>query len=533
MRGSLRRIFLVLFLLLGFIFNSAFLSAQDFISQDNLGNEELTLYVNETKSLPVSKPSRVAVGNPKIADVVNVSEKTILLTGKSVGTTIFVFWDVFGEHSYQLRVLAEDMSGVKRRIDNLLKPLKLKQVHTQSNDEEGKVLLMGTVKSKLEKDSIDLVLGQLKDKTLDLIEIKEDGIVEIEVQLLELSKDATRTLGFSWPGQATATSPLATTVDASEFFKIITWTRAAFSAQVDLLAQEGKARVLSQPKLACLSGKEAELMVGGEKPIFTTSVQSTIGSSTNVDYKEYGIKLKILPTILDKEKVNVVLNVEVSEVGAAEVIGQENAPTAKAYPLTKRNISTELNLKDGQTLAIGGLVKQKSEEDLRKTPGFGDIPVLGMLFRKKSTKEGGGTGERGDIELYVTLTPKIVLDKDTSKQEEELQEEMISSRTKNQEADASNLVKDYIAAIQEQIINSAYYPQDAKELGWEGSVKLSLLITCDGQLKDARIVQSSGYSMLDEAALETVKNQSPYSPFPKEINLEQLRIDVPIVYSKD
>lgn len=519
------------FIIILFLAFPLIISAQDYSLEDSAG-EEIILYAGETKSLPVFKPIRVVVGNPKIADVVNVSEKTIILTGKSVGSTVFVYWDVMGEHSFQLRVLSEDMSQIKRRIDNLLRELKLKKVYTQANDEEGKVLLLGSVKSKQEKDYLDLVLGPLKDKTLDLIKIKEEGIVEINVEVLELDKDATKTLGFSWPGSGSLTSPEGT-VEASDIFKVTSWTRGAFSAQVDLLEQQGKAKILSRPKLACLSGKEAELLVGGEKPVFTTAVQTTIGTSTTVQYKEFGIKLKILPTILDREKVNVVLNVEVSEVGAAEIIGQTSAPTAKAYPLTKRNISTELNLKDGQTLAIGGLVKQKSEEDIRKTPGFADVPILGMLFRKKTTKAGGGQGERGDIELFVTLTPAIVLDKEVF-ESEETGEELVEPLISKTEEDRETQIKNYSNAIQEKIISSAYYPDDARELGWEGTVRLSLVLASDGRLKDARVLQSSGYSMLDEAALETVNEQSPFPPFPQQLILdEELRIEVPIVYSKE
>ncbi len=533
-RGN--RTFSVIFLVIFFSVFTNLILAQDFNFIGDVASDEFPLYQGETKSIPVNRPTRVVVGNPKIADILNVSDKSIIFSGKSVGSTVFAYWDILGEHSFKIRVLTEDMADTKMRIDKLLSELKLSGVSTKSNDNEGKVLLLGEVKSKQEKDLIDLVLGPLKDKTLDLIKIKEQGIVEIDVQVLELDKDATKTLGFTWPGALEGTNA-ATIVGASsakEFFRIADWTRSQFAVKLDMLIQEGKVRVLSHPKLACLSGKEAELLVGGEKPIFTSTVQSVVGTSTTVSYKEFGIKLKIRPTIADKDKVHVGLNVEVSEVGSAEVIGLANAPTAKAYPLTKRTVSTELFLKDGQTLAIGGLIKQKSESDIRKVAFLGDVPLLGALFRQKVTKTGGGQGERGDVELFVTLTPTIVADKGIVQPNdiESLPEEMIESSGK-EERDVSEVINEYVKSVQEKILDSAYYPVDAQDLGYEGTVKLGLTIKSSGYLESALVSQPSGYEILDEAALDVVNKQAPYPPFPKVITLDKLQIEVPIAYRKD
>ncbi len=270
------------------------------------------------------------------------------------------------------------------------------------------------------------------------------------------------------------------------------------------------------------------MLVGGEKPIITTAIQSTVGSSTTVEYKEYGIKLKIKPTITDDNRINVVLNVDVSEIGAVETIGSPSAPTAKAYPLTKRNVSTELYLNDGQTLAIGGLIKQKKEEDIRKIPFLGDVPVVGALFRKKSNTLGGGAGARGDLELFITLTPTIV-----SKPEASI-ENILTPRISGEiKGDLPEKLNCYIRNLQTRIVNATYYPPDAIELGWEGTVRLSLLVLNDGELKEAVISQSSGYKILDEAALDAVLRQAPFPSFPSQVELRELKIEVPIAYRKD
>lgn len=525
-------VFIILFIAFPLVINAEEFSIDDY-DTDNVEQ----LFLGETKLFTVKKPRRIVVGNPSIIDVSKASEDTIILVTKAVGMTTFIFWDVFGEHPYRIRVLTEDMTEAKRRVDKLIAELKLKEVYTKANDEEGKVLLLGYVRNQAEKDRIDSALDVLKKKTIDLIQIKDEGVVEIEARVLELDKDASRTLGFDLPGALTMTEwsgPTQASGPETAFtgyggaFHISDWGRSALTHTLSFLVQEGKARILSQPKLACLSGKEAELLVGGEKPIFTTAVQATAGASTTVEYKEYGIKLNIKPTIMDKNRINVVLNIEVSEIGSAETIGDPNAPSAKAYPLQKRNISTELFLNDGQTLAIGGLIKSKKEEDIKRTAGLSEIPIIGALFRKKTTKWGGGQGERGDVELFITLTPSIV-----STSEASIENILLPQTSSEIKGNLSDNLKAYIRNLQSKIINAAYYPPDARELGWEGTVKLSLLVLSDGELKEAIISQSSGYKILDEAALDAVLRQAPFPSFPSRVEARELKIEVPITYRRD
>lgn len=517
------------------------------LADNDVAVEEIRLYIGETKLLPVHSPTRIVITNPNIADVANVSENTITLFPKAVGSTSLVFWDDMGEQSYRIRVVAEDMSDIKRRIDNLINELNLPNVYTKAKDEENKVLLLGGVKTSQDKDRLDLALGALKEKTINLITIKEEAIVDIDVQVLELAKDATKTLGFTWPVGITLTDSSGPTSAAvtglTHVFHVSDFKRTAFNITLDALIQEGKARILSQPRLACLSGKEAELLVGGEKPIMTTEVAGLIATttsvtttgSTEVDYKEYGIKLKIKPTVIG-DNIQLALNVEVSEVGDAEILGSLTNITARAYPLTKRNFSTELYLKDGQTLVIGGLIKQKTEEEVSKTPGLGDIPIIGALFRWKKTNVGGGIGEKGDVELFITLTPTIVAGKELAK-ESVTPKATVSLPVETEPLTAEDKIpaelRDYIKTVQLKIINAVYYPQEAKELGWEGTVNLILRLASSGDLKEATISQSSGYKALDDAALEVVQKQSPYPAFPHQVKLEELKIQVPIVYRKN
>lgn len=502
--------------------------------------EEYTMYMDEIKTIPVNSPHRVVISNPKIADITGITKKEMTITPRSPGSTTLVFWDNFGEQSYQLKVYLENMYQIKRRIDSLIAQLDLPEVKTQAQDEEGKVILLGRVKNAQDKDRIALALGPLKDKTVDLIQVKEEeAVVEIDVQILELNKDATDTLGFTWPGGTgdinVLDSSIATTV-AGPFKDLLTinrFTRSALNLtwKLDFLIQEGKARVLSRPRLACQSGKEAQLLVGGEKPTFTTTINETgSASSSTIAYKEYGIKLKIKPNVMDEGRIKLNVNVEVSEVGTAETIGATNAPTGRAYPLTKRTAITELFLNNGETMAIGGLIKQKTEEDLRKMPWLADVPVLGTFFRRRVTKTGGGQGERGNTELFITLTPTIVKSESTEKPE---QLKPAPSITAKPVKEVKPGLEGYTQIVQERITDALYYPQQAKDTGWEGNLKLGLKLAAGGTLKEMKLLQSSGYRILDDAAIDVAQKQAPYPPFPPQIEAAEIWVEVPIYYKKD
>ncbi|MFH1640808.1 MAG: TonB family protein [Candidatus Omnitrophota bacterium] len=545
----------------------------------------ITLSQGEIRIIPVDNPTRVVVNNPDIADVTSVSKIEIFIVGKTFGVTDLIWWDSRGQHTAQLQVIAENTAVLKQRIDNILKEMNFPNVSTRSIESEGKVMLIGSVKTSQDFELIRIALGPLLEKVINLVKLKEEeAVVDINVQVLELDKDATSTLGFSWPGSSEITekgSPGigATGTSLSTLFKVSNISRGAFVWRLDALVQEGKARILSQPRLACLSGKEAELLVGGEKPILTTSTVSGGGQSTNVEYKEYGIKLKIRPTVTEDKRIKLALNVEVSDVGVAETLGGTDNITAKAFPLTKRTASTELFMNDNQTMSIGGLIKQKTEEDIRKTPWLGDIPVLGLFFKKKEIRTGGGEGERGDTELFIAITPNIMKEEAAvapAKEEvvipsaqEEAPKSKVSPPVEKAEAPTTpapevakpepqppvvkaipikeelkvqavpkepaeeaktSAISAYIRKVAQRIRDNFSYPWAAQQAQIEGALVVNFRIDKTGQLKEVKVIESSGQGILDENATRIIKKAAPYPSFPAEINQSELWIDFPIVY---
>lgn len=535
----------VFFLVLSLVVQLAALRPVDADPSDPYSSvEEITLYLGEVKSFPASEPVRAAIGNPEIADITSVANEAIVVTPKAKGSTAFSFSDNLGEHSFILRVLTEDMSDDLIQIETLLKELNYSDIYARLVETQDKILLKGNVKTLNDKERILSTLGSLKDKTIDLIKIKEEEVaIDIAVEVLEFDKGLSKTLGFTMPTSISAAEPQnrfssALRASMNPIFHVFDWPRTSlFNVKLDALIEEGKVRVLSRPRLACQSGKEAELLVGGEKPILTTQVVAVGGAAgTSVSYKEFGIKLKIKPVVTENERIKIALNIEVSDVGEAEILGKTGDATAKAFPLSKRSASTELFMNSGQTLGIGGLVKEKEERSVSKTAFLGDIPILGLLFRNRTTKIGGGagTGERGNVELVILMTPKIIPSPYPAffpqrrgvKLREFLQEEGVVGG-------ARAAARSYAQSVREYILRNLKFPSFARDYAYRGTVKLSLRLASVGELLEVKLKESSGHKDLDDYTLSVVKGISGYPPFPPSIDAKELVIDMPVVYSSD
>jgi pilus assembly protein CpaC len=503
---------------------------------DDIG-EELRLYMGENKVLTVSSPKRVAVGNPAIADVTDITKDELTIVPKAPGSTTLIILDNFGEQSYQLRIFAEDTAEIKRRIDHMLEKLDLPDVRTSAEDEEGKVVLTGTVKRAADRERIATALGPLKDKTIDLLMVKEEEtVIEIDVQVIEINRGSQDTLGFTWPSELNLTevgSPGISEAGTTwgKLFHVVNITRDAFTLKLDALVKDGKARILSRPRVSCQSGKEAKLVVGGEVPVLSgtvtpgTSGSSSVGATTggSVEYKEYGIILNVRPAIEDSGRIHLNLDVTVSEVG--DVV---STTYALAYKMTKRTATTELFLDNGQTMALGGLIKKKTTEELRKVPWLSDVPVLGMFFRQKTTSQGWNSdlAKADDTELFITLTPRVV------EQMKPLKEvkPVIAGTPVFSDEDIKDPVVRYAKIIQKKILENLTYPVAAKEAGFQGTVKLSLKLSAQGDLLDVKVKEPSNYRLLNDNAVKVSKKISPYPPFPPAIKESQLWVDVPIIY---
>jgi TonB family protein len=401
----------------------------------------------------------------------------------------------------------------------------------KKNESTGRIIVSGDV-TALEKEHIDKILEPFKDKVENILTTKKESkMVEIEARILELNKSELDKLGVEWQqyiqirqepyaATTTTTTGVQTTLDIEKKWTAAwgmgKWSRDALTAKINTLIQTGKGKELSRPKLLCLSGEEAKLSVGGEVPYVTGSTTGSAGTTVSVAYKEYGVILKIRPIVsLDNKKIYASLHSEVSSLDWANAIVVSGV---KSPAFTTRVADTVLNLKSNDTIFIAGLIKNKESEGIQKFPALGEVPILGMLFRSKDF-------QNSQTELVISLTPKVVAP----------EEETAESKDKDQKTFElytgvlPDELRGYVAEMQKQIADNIIYPPAIVNTGWEGMVVLKLNIDHAGNLKDVQVAKSSGHRIFDNEAVKLVRGLS-YPPFPPDVGLEELSIEVPIAY---
>jgi pilus assembly protein CpaC len=541
-RNKVSIIFLCLFV--GFLIclaaNAEILDYLNFNSQ----GQDIVVIIGETATLNVNNPKQVKIGNPTLLDVASAGKKELLLSGLEEGETVLTIVDDFGKRDYTVKIYKEDLTKLKERVDILLEASGFDTLQTRIGDKERKIFVTGSLPLS-KQGSFDSRLGPIKEKIVSLVDFYEDvPSVEVDVEVLEVEKTEMDTLGLQWNKTITF-SEGSTVPDKFQFDNLLNptktlkimsdWRTSTFSATLNFLKQRNKARTLSRPKIVCLSGKEAKLLVGGERPIIkgsTTTTSTTGGSTTDyeIELKEYGITLTIKPTVKENNEIQVALNTEISEIDTSTSL--QLSSTVSTPGFKKRTAETELTVMDGQTVFLAGLIKNKKTDDRDSIAGLSSIPLIGAFFRNKDF-------DLIDTEIVITLTPKIIRNA-TDKQ----LESAVASATPNVAKDANvepqsvSLTADdsafgYSSLIQNIINSNIEYPQELKNQGAEGTVKLSLHLLPTGELLGAVIMQSSGNKSLDEAADRTVKKLAPFPAFPSKLKLKELWLDIPIVYKTE
>lgn len=199
---------------------------------------------------------------------------------------------------------------------------------------------------------------------------------------------------------------------AGLFFRFV-GTDAAVKTVINAARENGLAKVLAEPNLTTISGEDAEFVSGGEFPVPIPQFGAVggTGGGITVQFKEYGVILKFLPVVLDSNRISLKLNISVSEISEDNAVKIPAGDTNQSYnipSLTKRSASSTLELDDGQTLGIAGLISDRTRELITKFPGLGDIPVLGQLFTSQEYL-------RRETELVIFVTPHLARPIDPSK----------------------------------------------------------------------------------------------------------------------
>ena len=370
---------------------------------------------------------QVVIGNPAVADIKLLSSRQVLILGNKPGHTNLVFRDKDRSLIAVIDVVVGyDLDGVKRTIYESLPSEKNVEVRGINDS----VILTGEVSNLLAMDSVLSIARSFvpKDKVINQLQVGGGQQVMLAAKVAEVARSSMKEFGFDITGNhlpdsggrnfSVTTGPNATSPSLlpPPHFGVFNFKdsimKGAFDSigvTLNILESKGLAKTLAEPNIVALSGQEASFLAGGQIPIPVTSTgvgtaqTGTGGVNVNVpvvtiQYKEFGVGLKFTPTVLNSNKINLQLNAEVSALDSATSAnwGLGNIPA-----LTTRRTATTVEMRDGQSFAIAGLMQSNMNNAISQLPGLGNIPVLGALFRSSKF-------QRNETELVVVVTPRLV-----------------------------------------------------------------------------------------------------------------------------
>ena len=381
------------------------------------------------------KAKRVSLGDPEVLDIVMIKSNELFLIGKKLGSTNLMAWDRRGRLIESINVdVTHDVNSLKAKLYEFL-PNEKVAVHSSQN----RLILSGQVSSQ-EKMNLALRLaetyaaGESADKGTDSRnkEAEDTGVVNLmsiggaqqvmlEVTVAEVQRSLVRRFdsnfhffegngSFSWGGTSAGgfiddlvgggVGPVfnVPTIEGTGLLSTFIDGDTLFTLALDIAKENGVAKVLAEPNLTALSGAKAEFLAGGEFPIPVPD-----DDGITIEYKPYGVGLKFIPTVLSDKKINLNLAVDVSEIASSTTLTFTPNGSNAAYfipPITRRSASSTLELADGQTIGIAGLLSENVRDSISKMPGLGEIPLLGQLFNSQEYIS-------GETELVILVTPRL------------------------------------------------------------------------------------------------------------------------------
>jgi pilus assembly protein CpaC len=372
---------------------------------------------------------RISIANPDVADFVLISPHEIYVTGKSAGVTNMTLWQGKGSYkAFDLEV-GFDVSQMKQQLEEIL-PEETDLRVTATKDS---ITLSGRVSNAANLSQV-LALARSyapEGKVNNLVEVRGVQQVMLEVRVAEMQRSLARRMGVNFNyltetgkfgiSQLGGLTELATGSDANigglpglaaPFGTFVSPTVSAlfrfnsngttWTGFIDALKADGLVKVLAEPTLIALSGSEASFLAGGEFPVPVPQGLGTVA----IEYKEFGVMLKFTPTVLAENKINIKVKPVVSELDFSTAVQFSGFVVPG---LNTRGAETVVELADGQSFAIAGLLRDTARDAMSKYPLLGDIPILGTLFRSRSF-------QRNETELIIIATPRLVKPLDTAKQ---------------------------------------------------------------------------------------------------------------------
>jgi pilus assembly protein CpaC len=385
-----------------------------------------TVQVYANQSTLVNSPfniKRVSIAKPEIADVEVVSTRQMVVIGKSAGTTTLIYWSEQEVPTSVDVVVGIYLEQVRENLQKIAPDAKFEV--TASGDT---LVLSGTVSSDMVQNRLVEASKANVKNVVNLLKVEKLEQVLLQIRVAEVDRSLAKELGFNMlfrptidggiyrgalnpPGSfnplsgtiGDLTTPDGTLSDLSNIFFATPGATPKFAALVRILHDKGALKTLAEPNLVVASGAEGKFLVGGEFPVIYSTAAAG-ATAVSVVYKEFGVRLGFQPKIASNGDIYLKLAQEVSQLDFANavVLSGFRIPALKS-----RKAESSLQLADGQTFVLAGLINNEVSKQVSKFPLLGDIPILGALFR--STRF-----ENNETELMVMVTPKIVrpLDKE-------------------------------------------------------------------------------------------------------------------------
>lgn len=381
--------------------------------------------VAETLNIPMNRAvvvesdvsfAELSIANPDIADISTLSDRTVYVLGKAPGLTTLTLLDATGQliTNVDVRVSA-DISEFKERLRQIM-PNEAIEVRTANDG----IVLSGTVSSAARlAQAIELAQRYAPDKVSNLMTVGGVQQVMLKVRFAEMQRTVTKSLSGSLAANGSfgglldiyggnGTTVTSSAIDAvlndgvtpvnNENTGAVLFGLDVGSVEVGVLLEaletKGAVRTLAEPTLVALSGQEASFLAGGEYPVPVSRDNDTV----TVEFKPFGVELSFVPRVVDSDRINLELNARVSSVDPTNGFTQ-NGFRIDAF--SKRETSTTVEMGDGESFAVAGLLQDDFRDLNGQVPWIGDVPVVGALFRSAEYA-------RAQTELVIIVTPHLV-----------------------------------------------------------------------------------------------------------------------------
>jgi pilus assembly protein CpaC len=341
--------------------------------------------------------SDVVVGDPEVADVMPLTNQTLSVLGRKVGLTRI---SVYGEGKQLVGVFDVEVSHDTNAIAGAIRA-QYPESKVRVSTVNGRIMLAGVAPDAVTLDKMLQFARQFSPDVINSVSVAQPSQVLLEVRFIEATRNAGRDLGVNWEvtgNNIAAAAGTAALLSGNAPFGAVLGRLVDRGVKVDAmisaLEQRGVARRLAEPNLVALSGDTASFLAGGEFP-FPVAAQN---NQITVQFKKFGVGLAFTPTVLSHGLINLKIEPEVSQLDPTNVlqVGGIAVPS-----LIVRRASTTIELRDGQSFAIAGLLQSTNSTTADQLPWIADVPVLGTLFRSASF-------QKRETDLVIIVTPRLV-----------------------------------------------------------------------------------------------------------------------------